>query len=212
MSTNFLAFSQEIQQQDFSPRRREAEAELNKANALLLKMNGFSVPVRNQSKAFEALRAKIQNFDDKLSDLQNHTVNAVSKAHEAKALNDANNNSKVMSTVEKVRNLTQETNSTLEDADELLRNASVFLRDAQDALDSLRIETEQGQDSRDRLNETLETNRFELYAAEQPVERAKEHALKLEAKVSPMIIILCPSSYPPSFYCKDMGILGDRRE
>ena len=213
MSTNFLAFSQEIQQQDFSPRRTEAEAELNKANALLLKMDGFSVPVRNHSKAFEALRAKIQNFDDKLSDLNNHTLNAVSKANEAEALNDANNNSKVMSTVEKVKNLTQEANSTLEDANKLLRNASAYLGDARDAFENLRIETEQGQDSRDRLNETLVTNQLELYEARQPVQKAEEHALKLEAKVGVMIIVLCPvKDYIHQDFIADVGILGDRRE
>jgi ABC-type transporter Mla subunit MlaD len=192
MSTNFIVFSQDIQQQDFSPRRTEAEAELNKANVLLLKMDGFSIPVYNQSTAFEALRTKIQNFDDKLSDLQNHTLNAVTKANEAEELNDANNNSKVMSTVEKVKNLTQEANSTLEDANELLTNASAFLRDAQDSLKNLREETQQGQDSRDRLNETLVNNHLLLYEVQQPVQKAEEHALKLEAKVGIMIIILCP--------------------
>jgi ABC-type transporter Mla subunit MlaD len=158
-------------------------------------MDGFSVPVRNQSKAFEALRAKIQNFDDKLSDLHNRTLNAVSKANEADALNDANNNSKVISMVENVKNLTKEANSTLKDANELLSNASAFLRDEQDALDNLRIETEQGQDSRDRLNETLVINRLELYEARQPVQKAEEHALKLEAKVGIMLVILCPLKF-----------------
>ena len=211
--TNFLVFSQEIKQQDFSPRRTEAEAELNKATALLSKMDGFSVPVHNQSKAFEDLRAKIQNFDDKLTDLHNHTVNAITKAIEAGALNDANNNSKVMNTVEKVKNLTEEANGTLEDAKELLRNASAFLRDARDALENLRVETEQGQDSRDRLNETLVTNELELYEVRLPVQKAEEHALKLEAKVSIMIIILCPLKvYIHQAFIADMGVLGDKRE
>lgn len=213
ISSNFLAFSQEIKQQDFSPRRTEAEAELNKAIALLLRMEGFSVPVHNQSKAFEDLRAKIQNFDDKLTDLHNHTVNAVSKAIEVGALNDANNNSKVMSTVEKVKNLTQEANSTQEDANELLRNASAFLSDARDALENLRLETEQGQDSRDRLNETLVTNQLELYEVRLPVQKAEEHALKLEAKVSIMIVILCPLKVHIHLaFIADVGVLGDKRE
>ena len=192
MSTNFCEFSQEIQQQDFSARRAEAEAELNKANALLFKMDDFSVPVRNQSKAFEALRAKIQDFDDKLNDLHNHTVNAVNKASDAQALNDANNSSKVVSTVEKVKNLTQEANSTLEDANELLRNASALLGDAREAFENLLLEAQQGQDSRDRLNETLVTNQLELYEVQQPVRKAEEHALKLEAKVGIMVFIMCP--------------------
>ena len=192
MSTNFCEFSQEIQQQDFSARRAEAEAELNKANALLFKMDDFSVPVRNQSKAFEALRAKIQDFDDKLNDLHNHTVNAVNKASDAQALNDANNSSKVVSTVEKVKNLTEEANSTLEDANELLRNASALLGDAREAFENLLLEAQQGQDSRDRLNETLVTNQLELYEVQQPVRKAEEHALKLEAKVGIMVVIMCP--------------------
>jgi cellobiose-specific phosphotransferase system component IIA len=182
-------FSQEIQNQDFSPRKTEAEAELNKANALLLKMNEFSVPVHNQSKAFEALRAKIQNFDDKLIDLSDHTDNAVHKANDAETLNDANNNSKVVSTVEKVKNLTQEANSTLEDAVKLLKNASALLRNAHDAFENLLVETQNGQDSRDRLNETLVTNQLELYEVRQPVQKAEEHALKLEMKVGIMIVM-----------------------
>lgn len=213
ISTKFLAFSQDIKQQDISPRRTEAEAELNKAIALLLKMDGFSVPVHNQSKAFEDLRAKIQNFDDKLTDLHNHTVNAVGKAFEAGALNDANNNSKVMSMVEKVKNLTQEANSTQEDANELLKNASAFLRNARDALDDLRVETEQGQDARDRLNETLVTNQLELYDARLPVQKAEEHALKLEAKVGIMIVILCPLKvHIHQAFIADVGIFVDKRE
>jgi chromosome segregation ATPase len=191
MSTNFLAFLQVIQNQDFSPRRTEAEAQLNKANALLLKMNGFSVPVHNQSTAFEALRAKIQNFDDKLSDLHNHTLNAVSKANDAEALNDDNSDSKVVSTVEKVKNLTQEANSNLEDAEKLLTNASALLRDARDAFENLLLETQHGQDSRDKLNETLVTKQLDLYEVRQPVQQAEEHALKLEMKVGVMIV-MCP--------------------
>lgn len=167
---------------------------MRKANALLLRMNSFSLPVHNQSKAFENLRAKIQNFDDKLNDLRNHTGNAISKASDAQALNNANNNSKVMSTVEKVKNLQQDANHTLEDSQELLRNASALLRDAREAFDNLFLEVQQGQDSRDRLNETLETNQLELYEVQQPVRRAEEHALKLEAKVSITFITVCPSS------------------
>jgi len=175
-------FLKEIQNQDFSPRRTQAEAELNKANALLLKMNGFSVPVHNQSKAFEALRAKIQNFDDKLNDLINHTVNAHNKANDAEILNDANNNSKVVSTVEKVKNLTQEANSTLEDAKELVSNASALLEGAHVEFNYLLEETQRGQDLRDRLNETVVNYQLELYEVQQPVRRAQEHALKLEMK------------------------------
>jgi Laminin Domain I. len=192
MSANFLMFSQEIQNQDFSSRRSEAEAELNKANALLLKMSGFSVPVYNQSKAFEALRAKIQNFDDRLIDLNDRTLNVVETANNAEALNSANNDSKVVSTVEKVKNLTQEANSTLEDASELLRNASALLRDAGDAFDSLNLETQQRQNLRDRLNETLVTNQLELFEVQKPLQEAEAHVLKLEAKVGVMIVIMCP--------------------
>jgi ABC-type transporter Mla subunit MlaD len=156
-------------------------------------MDSFSVPVHNQSKAFEALRAKIQNFDDKLNDLRNHTEKAVRKANDAQALNDANNNSKVVSTVEKVKNLDQEANNTLEDANELLRNASALLGEAREAFENLLIEAQQGQDSRDRLNETLVTNHLELYEVQQPVRKAEEHALRLEAKVGVVIITVCLS-------------------
>jgi chromosome segregation ATPase len=161
-------------------------------------MNGFSLPVQNQSKSFENLRAKIQKFDDKLNDLRNHTENAISKASDAQALNDANNNSKVISTVEKVKNLQQDANQTLEDAQELLRNASALLGDARDAFDNLLLEVQQGQDSRERLNETLETNQLELHEVQLPVRRAEEHALKLEAKVSFMYIVVAikPLCFP----------------
>jgi chromosome segregation ATPase len=147
-------------------------------------MNSFSLPVHNQSKSFENLRSKIQNFDNKLNDLRNHTENAISKASDAQTLNDANSNSKVMSTVEKVKNLQEAANRTLEDAQDLLRNASALLGDARGAFDNLFLEVQQGQDARERLNETLETNQLELYEVQQPVQRAEEHALKLEAKVS----------------------------
>lgn len=182
---------QEIQQRDFSSRKGEAEAELDKANALLLKMDSFSIPVHIQNKAFEDLRAKIQTFDEKLDNLRNHTENAVGKADDAQALNDANSNSKVMSTVDKVKNITQEANHTLEDAKGLLSNASVLLRDARNAFENLYQEAQQGQDSRERLNETLETNQLELFEVQQPVRKAEEHALKLEAKVHFRFITVC---------------------
>jgi len=156
-------------------------------------MESFSVPVHNQNKAFEDLRAKIQNFDDKLDDLHNHTRSAISKASDAQALNFANNNSKVMSTVEKVKNVTQEANHTLEDATELLRNASALLGDAREAFGNLFQEAQLGQDSRERLNETLETNHLELYEVQQPVRKAEEHALKLEAKVGITFTAMCPA-------------------
>jgi archaellum component FlaC len=191
-SSKICNSSQEIQQQNFSSRNEEAEAELDKASALLRKMDSFSVPVRNQTKAFEDLRTKIQNYDDKLDDLRNHTENAVHKANDAQALNDANSNSKVISTVEKVKNITQQANHTLEDAKELLSNASTLLRDAREALENLFQEAQQGQYSRDRLNETLETNQLELYEVQQPVRKAEQHALKLEAKVSIRFFTVCP--------------------
>jgi hypothetical protein len=115
-----------------------------------------------------------------------------------------------VSTVEKVKNLTQEANSTLEDANELLRNASPLLGDA---FENLCLEAQQGQGSRDKLNETLMTNQLELYEVWQPVWKAEEHALKLEAKVGIMIVIMCLSKFHNhSFYCKDAGILGARKE
>jgi chromosome segregation ATPase len=153
-------------------------------------MNGFSVPVHNQSEAFEALRVKIQNFDDKLNDLNNRTQNTFYKANDAEALNDANNNSKVTSTVEKVKNLTQEANSTLEDANKLLRNASALLRDARIAFENLLVEIENGQVSKDKLNETLVTNEVELHAVRLPVQQAEEHAQKLDIKVG-ILIVMC---------------------
>jgi chromosome segregation ATPase len=157
-------------------------------------MNSFSLPVHNQSKSFENLHAKIQNFDNKLNDLHSHTEHAISKASDAQALNDANNNSKVVSTVEKVKNLQQDSNRTLEDAQDLLRNATALLGDSREAFDNLFLEVQQGQDAREKLNETLETNQLELYEVQQPVRRAEEHALKLEAKVSCTFSILCPLS------------------
>jgi chromosome segregation ATPase len=96
-----------------------------------------------------------------------------------------------VSTVEKVKNLTQEANSTLEDANELLRNALALLGGARDAFENLHLEAQQGQGSRDKLNETLMTNQLELYEVRQPVRKAEEHALKLEAKVGIMIVIMC---------------------
>lgn len=161
-------------------------------------MDSFSIPVRNQNKAFEDLHAKIQSFDDKLDDLRNHTENAVGKANDAQILNVDNSNSKVMSTVDKVKNITQEANQTLEDAKELLSNASALLGDARDAFENLYQEAQQGQGSRERLNETLETNQLELHEVRQPVRKAEEHALKLEAKVSFSFITVCP--FIPLFF------------
>ena len=147
-------------------------------------MKSYSLPVHNQSKAFEDLRKKIHNFDDKLEDLNNHTIASINKADEAQSLNNANSNSKISGTVDRVMNLTKEANHTLEDARILLKNASDLLGESKNAFDRLTHEHQVGQNARDELNETLVANQLELYEVEQPVKKAKDHAEKLEAKVN----------------------------
>ncbi|KAJ9580421.1 hypothetical protein L9F63_024397, partial [Diploptera punctata] len=167
---------------NFAQRKTEASLELEKSKDLLKKMKSYSLPVHNQSTAFEELRKKIHEFDDKLEDLNNHTVASINKANEAQSLNNANSNSKIMGTVDRVMNLTKEANNTLEEAKDLLKNASALLGESRYAFERLAQEYQVGQNGKDELNETLTSNQLDLFEVEQPVKKAKDHAETLEAK------------------------------
>lgn len=68
----------------------EAETRLERSNELLNETKVFTAPVSNMTDALNAVRSRIQTFNERLDDLNNHSGSARAKAMEAGALNAKN--------------------------------------------------------------------------------------------------------------------------
>lgn len=93
----------------------------------------FTVPVTKQAMELEKLRKKIEDFNEKMDDLQNNTVAAEEVTKKAFMLNHMNKVAKLSSKVYTIRNMTKDTDDILKEVEKLLENSTVALRDAKDA-------------------------------------------------------------------------------
>ena len=96
-------------------------------------MRNFTIPITNQSKELEKLRKAIQDFDDRLEDLKNHTESAQETSDKSILLNKINKDEKLSSKVNTIKNMTKDSNETVANAKILLKNATDALDDARSA-------------------------------------------------------------------------------
>ncbi|KAG8228153.1 hypothetical protein J437_LFUL002807 [Ladona fulva] len=178
----------DIQALDFSPTEKSAMDELHKAEDILENIKEFSLPVSNQSKEFEDLRKKIDEFDLKLEDLRNNSMMADGKATEAESLNEVNKNAKFSSKVETVKNLTKESEKTLKEANEYLKNASEILKGARNDFEN---KNRDGlRDVNKQVNSSIEAKEEELESVKEPVELAQEHSEELHQRAEALYDLL----------------------
>ncbi|KAL0280200.1 UNVERIFIED_CONTAM: hypothetical protein PYX00_001570 [Menopon gallinae] len=169
-----------IQSIALEPYLEKAEQELSNATRIRDKMSNFTVPVTKQAMELEKLRKKIEDFNEKMDDLQNNTAAAEEATKKAFMLNHMNKEAKLSSKVYTIRNMTKDADDILKEVEKLLKNSTVALQDAKDAAAELEKERKRGMEEKNRLNETLLRDAAELESLYEPVKNAQVHSEGLE--------------------------------
>ncbi|XP_046389625.1 laminin subunit alpha [Ischnura elegans] len=180
----------EIQEIDFEPYHKKAREELEKSQEVLDSMMDFNVPMFNQSKEFEDLRKKIEEFDAKLDDLRNNSAMAEKKYTEAEALNLQNRNAKFAPKVMSVNNMTKETESSMGEAKDYLKKSFDILGRTNDNFLNLNKIIDDLNEDNKKMNETIEQKEEELKSVKEPAERAITHAEELSTRASELYDLL----------------------
>ncbi|XP_034231739.1 laminin subunit alpha isoform X3 [Thrips palmi] len=183
---------EEIDKQDFSDSKNEAERVLQKAAEAKEDMEEYSKPVTDHTHLLNALQKQLDDFNEKLEDLRNNSDSTLKRTTETNILNQQNKNAKVKNKITAVENLAKTAAEVLTDSKQSLNTTTNLILEAKEDFEQIGSEASKVKESKNTLNDTITELGIKLkeiddlkISADIHAENLENMAAKLENQLSP---------------------------
>lgn len=173
------AMLKEILDRDFATPKVKAEDELQAAKDILERAKQFVLPALRNAERVDALGKLLDNLNDRLRDLMNHSANADSVSLEADRLNKKNENPPAVAKIRRILTTKEGIDTALEEGGRLIEEAKALLEEAKDNFADLEANDDRLKGLIDRLRDFVKDLDDGLKDVVLEVRQAVGHAKKL---------------------------------